>query len=429
MKITRLGWACLAAGLVCTACGGGTGVPEGCDHYVEPGDDDQTAIQTALIEAEDGDTVCLAAGTFTLTDPLEISNRTDFTLRGAGPEETVLDFSDQAAGGTGIDMMNMTRVVVSDLGIVDAAGNGLRIQGSNQVVIRRVRAGWTEPESSSNGKYAIYPVSSTDVLVEESEAYGSSDAGIYVGQATRCIVRDSYAHGNVAGIEIENSLDCEVYGNRAIGNTGGVLVFELPGLPLQGARTLVRDNIIEDNNLYNFAGDGIVGALPRGTGFFLLAANDVEIRNNTITGNEGTGVAMISWGTAEALGLGAAGDPTYDPWSEGIHIHDNTFADNGSMPGGDGRDTEDPLWVVRALLISQGFDVSGGLETIIWDGLVEGGSAVSDVLCIQNNGDATFRDLDIIDLAAMTSPESTTDLTPHDCSMPARAPVTLPFEG
>ncbi len=427
MTTTRLG-SVLSAIALLVGAGCGPSVPEGCDHFISPGDNDQMDVQSALVEAQDGDTVCLAAGTFTLTDPIEISNLADFTLRGEGPETTVLDFSDQDAGGTGIDMMNMTRVVVQDLGIVNAAGNGLRITASEQVVIRRVRAGWTEAESSENGKYAIYPVSSTDVLIDESEAYGSSDAGIYVGQATNCVVRNSVAHGNVAGIEIENSLNCEVVGNTAEGNVGGILVFELPGLPLQGAGTLVHDNVIRDNDLYNFAGDGIVGALPRGTGIFILAANDVEVTGNTVSNNEGAGLALISWGTAEALGLGAAEDPAYEPNAERIFVHDNTFESNGAMPGGDGRDDMDPLWVVRALLIAQGVDLSAGLETVLWDGIVPEGGEVGDVLCVQEDG-VSFRNLDIVDLAAMTSPETTTDLAPHDCSFPARAPVQLPFEG
>jgi parallel beta-helix repeat protein len=438
MTITRLGWASFALGLV-TACGGGApatdggtdggGIPEGCDHFVAPSDDDQTAIQTALVAAGDGDTVCLAAGEFTLTDPIEVSNLSDFTLKGAGIEATTLNFEGQDAGGTGIDMMNMTRVVVSDLAIRDAAGNGLRISASDQVVVRRVSAGWTHEEASMNGKYAIYPVSSSNVLVDESEAFGSADAGIYVGQTESCVVRNSHAHGNVAGIEIENSSNCEVFGNQAEGNVGGILVFELPDLARHGGGTLVHDNTITDNNLYNFAEGGIVTNVPRGTGMFLLAANDVEVRNNTISGNEGFGLAVVSWGTAEALGVGEATDPTYDPWAERVDVHDNTFENNGTMPGGDGSDSDDPLWQVRALLIAQGFDVSGGLETIGWDGLSKDGAAPGDVLCLRDNGDATFRNLDIVNLVNMTSPMSTTDASPHDCAQPPRDAVTLPFEG
>src|SRR5690606_24030863 len=113
-----------------------------------------------------------------------------------------------------------------------AAGNGVRIQGSDQVVIRRVSAGWTNPGDSTHWKYAIYPVSSKNVLVEDSEAHGSADACIYIGQTENCIVRNNRAHGNVAGIEIENPVNCEVHGNTAEGNPGGILVFELPGLPM-----------------------------------------------------------------------------------------------------------------------------------------------------------------------------------------------------
>ena len=38
---------------------------------------------------------------------------------------------------------------------------------------------------------------------------------------------------NVAGIEIENSTDSEVYGNTATHNTGGILIFDLPDLPVK----------------------------------------------------------------------------------------------------------------------------------------------------------------------------------------------------
>lgn len=120
---------------------------------------------------------------------------------------------------------------------------------------------------------------------------------------------------------------------------------------------------------------------------------------------------------------------TYDPWTERVYVHDNTFDNNGTMPGGDGSNPNDPLWIVRALLISQHFDVSAGLETIVWDGLTNDGSAPSDVLCAQNNGSATFRNLDVLNLVNMSSPMSTTDASPHDCTQTPRDPVTLPFEG
>ena len=95
---------------------------------IMPGEDDQATLQTAFIEAAAGDVIELGAGTFTLTDPLEISNREGITLRGAGMDQTILDFSGQETGGAGVDMMNMTNLVVEDMRIMDAAGNGSPIR-------------------------------------------------------------------------------------------------------------------------------------------------------------------------------------------------------------------------------------------------------------------------------------------------------------
>jgi parallel beta-helix repeat protein len=416
----------LAFCLSLCAITGCNNAPADADFYVTPGGDDQTAIQTAFIEAEDGNLVHLGSGTFTLTDALEVSGLDGFTLRGEGPDRTILDFSDQTTGGDAITMMNMTNVTVENLSIIDPPGDGLVITGSDGVVVRSVSVGWSQAAREENGKYAIYPTLSSNVLVEDSETYGSSDAGFYIGQVTNCIMRNNRAHGNVAAYEVENSVNCEVTGNIAEDNVGGILVFELPGLPNYGTGTLVADNQVLHNNVDNFAEEGsIVALLPRGTGIFVLAGNDVEVRDNTITDNEGTGMAIVSWGTAAALGEGGTLPPDYDPWAEDIWVHDNVFMNNGGMPGGDGSNPNDPLWQVRALLGAVSVDISNGVEDILWDGLLDEG-ATPDTLCIQNNGDASFRNLDILDLAVGSAETmTTTDLAPHDCAGTARPPVVL----
>jgi parallel beta-helix repeat protein len=406
---------------------GCNGLPDGADYYVEPsGGDDTAAIQTAFVSAQDGEVVLLAAGTFHLTDAIEVSGLANFTLRGEGMEETILDFTDQMTGGDGITMMNMTDVTVEDLAIIDAPGDGLTISSSDGIVVRGVSVGWSEVGRVENGKYGIYPVNSSNVLIEDSETFGASDAGFYVGQVTNCIVRNNYAYGNVAAYEIENSVNCEVTDNLAENNVGGFLVMELPTAPARGRGTLVANNVARTNNLYNFAEEGAaVELIPRGTGVFIIAGNEVEVRDNEITGNEGMGIGVVSWGAAMALGEGGALPDDYDPWAEDIYIHDNTLSNNGGVPGGEGDDDDDPLWLLRAALGGLGVDISMGLEPLLWDGLLEEGNT-ADTLCIQNNGSATFRNLDIIDLAS-GNPDtmSTTDLTPHDCVGVTRQPVVL----
>ena len=63
--------------------------------------------------------------------------------------------------------------------------------------------------------------------MEDNVAIGASDAGIYVGQSANVVVRRNRAEWNVAGIEIENTVDAHVYENVATNNTGGILVFNL----------------------------------------------------------------------------------------------------------------------------------------------------------------------------------------------------------
>jgi parallel beta-helix repeat protein len=262
-----------------------------------------------------------------------------------------------------------------------------------------------------NGAYGLYPVECENVLVEESEVVGASDAGIYVGQSEHIVVRNNIAHGNVAGIEIENCANADVFGNEAYDNTGGLLVFDLPDLPAgNGGRIKVHDNLVRENNRENFATVGtIVSFVPPGTGMLVLAADEVEIHENEIRDNQGTGIILFSFQTVEAVGGGSSeDDPSFDPYLETTFIHDNTFSGNGTMP----RDLLE--------LVAQG---ASTLEDIQWDGIVRDGRDAS-TLCIRNNGEATFRNFEL-DPSTLEFGEPSFDLAPHDCVHPALPAVSL----
>ncbi|HEV7221661.1 MAG TPA: hypothetical protein VGN42_03115, partial [Pirellulales bacterium] len=59
---------------------------------IAPGADAQRQLQTALIEAQPGDVIELAAGTFDFTATLSL-DVAGVTLRGQGPDKTVLSFA------------------------------------------------------------------------------------------------------------------------------------------------------------------------------------------------------------------------------------------------------------------------------------------------------------------------------------------------
>lgn len=128
------------------------------------------------------------------------------------------------------------------------------MKGSDGVIIRRLATVWETDYQPTNGAYGVYPVECKNILIEDSFVQGSADAGIYVGQSEDIVVRNNIAIKNVAGIEIENSKRADVYGNLAEGNTGGILIFDLPiGNGIYGAGVRVFDNEVIANNAPNFA--------------------------------------------------------------------------------------------------------------------------------------------------------------------------------
>jgi parallel beta-helix repeat protein len=383
------------------SCDGGTR----CVQLV-PSDDDLATILEALINAEPGDVIVLGEGTYELSGQLSL-DVDDVTIRGAGINKTILSFRDQTSGGEGL-LVTADNFVLEDLSLLDSQGDLFKIIGCNGVQVRRVRAEWTNGPDTGNGAYGLYPVECQNVLIEDSIVRGASDAGIYVGQSRNIIVRRNLVELNVAGIEIENSMEADVYENTAIHNTGGVLVFNLPGLPVKdGRRTRIFDNLIAENNTMNFAPPGnIVGTTPDGTGALILANDQVEIFGNTFRDNGNTHITIISFRTAMILGGFQSNDPEFDPFSEGIYILDNVYEGGGDMPDPD---------LGEALLPITGFPV----PNIVYDGdedpdkLVDGVTPDDLRLCIDED-DATFIDLDVQGEFANASKDITPFLCTHD---------------
>jgi parallel beta-helix repeat protein len=315
--------------------------------------------------------------------------------------------------------------VIDTLRIQNTKGDGLRVTQVDGVTIRNVHVEWTGGPNTNNGGYGIYPVTSKRILVEKCFASGASDTGIYVGQSSDIVLRNNEVTGNVAGIEVENSTDAEVYGNHAHDNSGGILLFNLPGLTVKdGKRANVHDNIVENNNGMNFAATGnIVHDVPPGTGMFVLASDGNEIHDNKVMGNQSVGVAILSWFVTLRDPEGHA-DPEFDWYPEGNFVHDNDMKDNG----------KDPLERAKLIAGIVGIDA---LSDVAWDGIVDGskiygdagtpdaGVPASDIPsqllnCFLDDG-STFLDLDL----EHDGRAKTQDRSVYNCEKPSLSPVKL----
>jgi parallel beta-helix repeat protein len=337
-------------------------------------------------------------------------------------DKTVLDFKGQLAGAEGISVQEVPGFTIEDIHVRDTKGDGVKVTGGKGVTFRRLKVEFTAANPTSRGAYGIYPVQCDNVLIEQSVAIGASDSGIYVGQSRTIIVRQNTAMGNVAGIEIENSYNADVTENTSTQNVGGILVFDLPGLPQLGGHDVrVFKNTIKANNTANFAPMGnIVGSVPAGTGVLVMANKNVEIFDNDITDNETAALAVASY----AVALKPITDPKYYQWPRRVSVHDNRFSGNGKTP--------DAATAIGAVLVTE-FPAPAVVPELLIDGTSDP-AATSEfpgnpmALCFSNNSsDGAGMKAAFVNLAYPDfGPKKSFDITPYTCQLPALTPVALP---
>lgn len=373
-------------------------------------------LQTWLIQAQDGDTISIPVGHYMFTKPLILDGVADLVFQGAGMEETVLSFEMQENGAEGIRAANCTNLVFRDFTIQDAPGDNIKVTDTDGIRFTNVTSQWTGEPKEENGAYAFYPVLCKNVVVENSIAIGSSDAGIYVGQSDSVIIRNNEVFHNVAGIESENSRWVEIHGNNAHDNTGGILIFDMPGLTQSGHTTRVYDNDVKSNNHRNFAPEGnVVATVPPGTGIMMMATRNIEVFDNRIHHNRTLGAAVASYVLVEALGaeegsqLDSANNKvndTYNPFPNHIYVHDNEFKNKHWFP---------TLRNDFGLLFLTYFTFD--LPDVAIDGIFPEDEEF--VMCLSNNGEFTFANID----AANDFEGRTTDWKKYECKLDGIAPL------
>lgn len=352
------------------------------DHAAAPAVDTryQQVLRERLLAAKPGEVIEIPAGRFAFDRGLGL-RVDDVTLRGQGMDRTVLTFRGQKSGAEGL-LVRANGFTLENLAIEDTKGDAVKVNEGERITFRNVRVEWTGGPKTTNGAYGLYPVRTRNVLIEGCVVSGASDAGIYVGQSSDIIVRRNLARDNVAGIEIENSTRADVYGNETTRNTGGILVFNMPNLPVPGAVTRVFDNHVHGNNTPNFGAKGsAVASIPAGSGIVINSNDQVEIFGNRLEDNATAHVIVSSYystGYMSSTGVAAA----FDPYPEGIHVHGNRFKGGGDSPDG---------LELKALKLAM-VGLGGALPPVLWDGYLNrsrlaGGQLPAELrLCVRDAG-------------------------------------------
>jgi len=363
-------------------------------------------LQQKLLDARPGDVIEVPEGTFRFDRSLSL--RVDnVTLRGRGMDKSILSFKGQKAGAEGL-LVNANGFTLENLAIEDSKGDGFKISQCENVTVRGVRVEWTGGPSTSNGGYGLYPVLCRNVLIEDSVAIGASDSGIYVGQSRDVIVRNNRAERNVAGIEIENTINADVHDNLATGNTGGILVFNMPALTQQGDAIRVFRNKVVENNHDNFGAKGTpVASVPAGSGVVINSNDNIEIFDNDIAGNRTANIivsSVYSTGYKDDKASGA-----FDPYPERIHVHGNRLSGGGDSP-----DRMD----FKALKVAM-YGLTGSFPDVLFDGYVNPRRAEGPQICLRGVSGVLNAD----GPGGYKNPSK--DARPYDCTLPSLPAVDL----
>ena len=281
-------------------------------HIVKPGD----SIQAAVEAAQPGDTIQVMPGIYSETVYIDkddihlvgvIQNGARATMDGLGKLNDAILYS-----GNNIIIENFRITKYKGNGIMGQAGNNFEIR--NNVIV-------------DTGIYGIFPQLGTNGLIEHNVVSGIEDAAIYIGMSDNIHVAYNEVFDSVAGIEIENSRHAIVEYNNAHHNTGGILAFVTPGLPVKTTEdVIIRNNFVSDNNTPNFGAPGsIVSGIPAGTGILVMAADDVIIEGNIISNNKTAGIIINDHSFATTITM----DIESDPNSDRTMILDNVMLNNG----------------------------------------------------------------------------------------------------
>lgn len=373
---------------------------------IRPGADAEQRVRAAFLEARPGDAIVLRQGRYDLSEGLRLT-ADRVTVRGDGPDRTILSFRYQDGPGPALTVVSDT-VTLRDFMIEDAKGDGVRASGADGLLASNLAVVWTAPPASEGDGVVISDAG--NVELDRVTATGAPGAGVRLVSARSAIVRDGLASENGVGLAIHNGIGVDVHSNRFFNNAAGVVVRDRPGASTGGGRGVrIYRNRIEGNNAARPAMPGGVVSLAAstGVGVAVLAASDVLVRENVIAEHATVGVLIM----AEPEPAERA---DFDALPRDVAIVANSFGRSGFAPAG-------------------GLPVFNGAD-IVWDGAeiyVAGGQVRSEPvrLSILGNialgGPARFANLQLATAGADPADADPIDTPPDPVALPEPRPVEI----
>ena len=199
---------------------------------------DGESIQDAVVAASPGAVIKVMPGTYKETVYIDKDN---ITLSGVIEQGKYPVLEGEGLRNDAV-LYSGNGVTVENLYITHYKGNGIMGQAGNNFIIRNNYI-------VDTGVYGIFPQLGKNGIVSHNVVSGIEDAAIYIGMSDNIDVVFNQVFDSVAGIEIENSRHALVEANYVYNNTGGILAFITPGLPIKSCGdVLIRNNFVAERS-------------------------------------------------------------------------------------------------------------------------------------------------------------------------------------
>ncbi|HWA23793.1 MAG TPA: parallel beta-helix domain-containing protein [Caulobacterales bacterium] len=287
-------------------------------YKVKPGPQAQAEFAGAFAALKPGDRIALEKGRYELAAGLSATVN-KFSLRGEGPDKTVLSFTGQTAPAPCLSLSG-AGMELRGFAVENCKGDAIRTSHASMASLRDLVAA-----SSLSG---VAVEDTQNVLLDNIVARGAANAGLRLSQAQNVVVQNSTFAQNTIGAAIENSVGIDFTKNMVTKNAVGVAAYDLPGkAPGQGLR-IVKNQISGNDGASRGPAGTFAASAPVGTGVVLTATLNAAVLDNDIGENGSVNVFLLAW-------RGPASDAKFSALPRNIIISGNRFGQAGMAPGGD----------------------------------------------------------------------------------------------
>lgn len=188
---------------------------------------------------------------------------------------------------------------VEDLRIRNNTDAGIRLEGTREVIVQRVRVFGNGTAANATGE-GLDLIASLSLQVHDSVFFKNLQNGVRVNQSEEVVMIDNVMRDNgVAGIDYADAVDSLARGNRIVRNGVGVFLSNSSGHNV--AENKIRDNAdfgvlvakppTGESRLNNFT-DNTIARNGEGMLFEDANTNDTQVVSNRVRRNVGNGILV-----------------------------------------------------------------------------------------------------------------------------------------